>query len=264
MCPGLRHNGNTCTTSEGELNGRTYDSSEHGLSREAPNGDFSIRVHQEYIEQFDLLNRSTNTTFRGEEPLSEAWGVYGDHSAFYVVEGAVENPFGGRLLLSYWVIANGSEVSGASNLAYDFSIEILDLSFSRVNGGGYSGPSSFAWRDLPLNSDASFYMPGHGNDNVNADPHPTLGYVDGDLYGRNHEEFAGVFERYGMVGAFGSSMAVPEPAVGGGGGTPSGGSPGGTPGGGAVLPPIVIPPPVPQIPFPVLPTPVVHPVGGAQ
>ena len=234
VCPGLRHNGNTCSTDEVEVNGQTYSEKTQVVGVGAPPGDFSIRVQQDILQQkFSTLSSSSLpgvTAFRGDyrdvNGFGEVWGGHGNYSAFYVVHlpgftGIMDSwgvAFGnlspgrpvGQEGAARWsgamvarVVRNGAAVSGASNLVYDFSDQRMDLTFSRIMGNGYSGPESFGWSGLPLNSDASFYMPGYGNDNANADPHPTLGYVDGDLYGPNAEEFAGVFERYGMVGAFG-------------------------------------------------------------
>ena len=98
---------------------------------------------------------------------------------------------------------DGIEVMGNSLLQYDFSGDTLDLALSEINGESYTGPESFTWSDLPQNDDGSFYIRGHGNDRAGTSLHPELGYVDGDFYGPAAEEFAGVFERDGVVGAFG-------------------------------------------------------------
>ena len=99
--------------------------------------------------------------------------------------------------------AEAIPVMGDALLEYDFSNDILDLTLDDIGGSQYSGPSSLVWSDLEQNADGSFYIKGHGNDRPGTDLHPTLGYVDGDFYGPNAEEFAGVFEREGVVGSFG-------------------------------------------------------------
>ena len=107
---------------------------------------------------------------------------------------------------------DGIEVAGDSLLQYDFSDDTLDLTLSEIGaslrsavrrGESYAGPESFTWSDLVQNDDGSFYIRGHGNDRAGTSLHPELGYVDGDFYGPAAEEFAGVFERDGVVGAFG-------------------------------------------------------------
>lgn len=239
VCPGLSHNGNTCTTNEVEASGQVYRHRVGVIGSDAPPGDWSIRAYHEALRAgFPSLfdnPPSPGAVFSVDRidgrNGGNVWGMRGDYAMYFVQDvlypglfrdyssfafgslssGRPEGPATWSGAMVGKVIANGGEVSGASDLVYDFSGQSLDLTFSRVAGSDYSGPATFGWEDLPLNSDASFYMPGHGNDNANADPHPTLGYVDGDLYGPNHEEFAGVFERYGMVGAFGSSPSVPEP-----------------------------------------------------
>ena len=53
-----------------------------------------------------------------------------------------------------------------------------------------------------MNNDGSFYSPGNSNDLAADQPHPTLGFIDGDFYGQNTEESAGVFERDFVLGAW--------------------------------------------------------------
>ena len=110
--------------------------------------------------------------------------------------------------------ALGTEVEGRSLLEYDFSNDTLDLTLDQIaaspydeSGFTYEGPSNFVWQGLPANADGSFYIPGYGNDKPGTPLHPTLGYVDGDFYGPDAAEFGGVFERDGVVGAFGGARA---------------------------------------------------------
>lgn len=109
--------------------------------------------------------------------------------------------------------AEATPLSGNSLLEYDFSDDTLDLTLDQIAatdpGASYTGPSSFVWEALQANADGSFYIPGYGNDKPGTTLHPTLGYVDGDFYGPNAAEFGGVFEREGVVGAFGGKR-VPE------------------------------------------------------
>ena len=105
--------------------------------------------------------------------------------------------------------SNGIELAGDAELQYDFAVNEVDLTLfgigvsSVLSPHTYNGPSSMEWSGLRVNSDGSFYIPGYGNDRAGTDLHPTLGYVDGDFYGPNAQEMAGVFERAGVVGAFG-------------------------------------------------------------
>ena len=105
--------------------------------------------------------------------------------------------------------ADGLELEGDSRLEYDFGANTVDLTLSSIgatdrNGGqNYSGPNTFRWEDLRVNNDGSFYIRNYGNDRAGTELHPELGYVDGDFYGLKAEEFAGVFEAHGVVGAYG-------------------------------------------------------------
>ena len=107
-------------------------------------------------------------------------------------------------------MSSGTRLFGDSAIVYDFADNNVDVELSgispndvdQLSSGSYSGPSSFSWTDLRVNNDASFYIPGHGNDKAGTVLHPTLGYIDGDFYGPNAEETAGVFERQGVSGAW--------------------------------------------------------------
>ena len=100
--------------------------------------------------------------------------------------------------------ANAERITGRALLEYDFSNDNLDLTLDQLeNQSTGATPPPLIWSDLQQNDDGSFYIQGYGNDRAGTDLHPTLGYVDGDFYGPNAEEFAGVFERSGIVGSFG-------------------------------------------------------------
>ena len=120
----------------------------------------------------------------------------------------------------------GIPLTGGAQLNYDFSNNTLYLLVDMTTDtdqqaalpfGGISNYvlEFFEWSDLQVNADGSFHIPGYDNDKPNTGLHPTLGYVDGDFYGPNAEEFAGVFERqYGndgdsIVGAFGGPRLAP-------------------------------------------------------
>ena len=109
----------------------------------------------------------------------------------------VDTRFGGLL--------QGNATLVYSPAANTINVEISDV--RQVSGRSetyrvYSGSTGFVWRNLPVNSDGSFYMRGHSNDRPSESPHPTLGFVDGDFYGPNAAETAGVFERDSVAGAW--------------------------------------------------------------
>lgn len=107
-------------------------------------------------------------------------------------------------------LATGVLVDGASQLDYNFESSRLDLALNVLTtknpADTYTGPDSFVWTGLRTNTDGSFYIPGYDNKSeYGSGLHQTLGYVDGDFYGPDAEEFAGVFERDGVMGAFGGN-----------------------------------------------------------
>lgn len=166
------------------------------------------------------------------DPQYQITGGYGEHSAFFTYNsvqpgfsvinsaGAFGDLYRGRPdaigpgratwrgAMTGRVRSNGTPLSGDSLLEYDFSGSTLDLALDHIlvsdPDTSYAGSSRFVWEDLRVNADGSFYIPGYENDKENTPLHPTLGYVDGDFYGPNGVEAAGVFERDGVVGAFGA------------------------------------------------------------
>ena len=114
----------------------------------------------------------------------------------------------------------GRPLQGLAQLTFSFRDNTVDVEISDIGYAGittfatfnregeddahasYTGPKMFRWEDLTVRSDASFYNSGSGNHRRDTDPHPTLGYIDGDFYGPNAEESAGVFERDSITGAW--------------------------------------------------------------
>ena len=103
----------------------------------------------------------------------------------------------------------GFLLRGKARLVYSAGANTIDVEISEVRQlegsrgyRSYSGSDEFVWRNLPVNSDGSFYLQGHSNDRASESPHPTLGFVDGDFYGPNAAETAGVFERNFVAGAW--------------------------------------------------------------
>ena len=100
---------------------------------------------------------------------------------------------------------------GDAEIEFSFGANTVDVRISKIRKttvpgfdsyADYNGPEAFEWAGLRVNSDASFYIPGFGNDQADTDLHPVLGYIDGDFYGANAEEVAGVFERAWVSGAW--------------------------------------------------------------
>ena len=83
---------------------------------------------------------------------------------------------------------------GEIALTYHFESSTVDVEISNIDSIDYDG-GNISWQGLNVNSDASFYMENHGNHESGMELHPTLGYIDGDFYGPNAEESAGVFQR---------------------------------------------------------------------
>lgn len=106
--------------------------------------------------------------------------------------------------------AGGARVSGRSVLLYDFSDDTVDITLGvhADDPSDYDGPMGFSWEDLGVNDDGSFHISGYGTAGT---LHPQFGYVNGDFYGPKGQEIAGVFERSGVVGAFGGVRSLTDP-----------------------------------------------------
>ena len=231
VCPGVRPRGNECTIPTAEVDGVEYTYSSPA--------DVSIGLHVQSLNNMRVLYPGPINgvkTFLGLSNVIDAfgdhfeyYGGWGEYSAFYTAtydsvsayrsysvafgelyEGRPTAEQGSATWQGAMVgtnIADSVQVNGASLLEYDFSNDTLDLMLSSISasrsGTTYNGPTQFEWTGLQQNNDGSFYIRGHGNDRQGTDPHPEFGYVDGDFYGPGAEEFAGVFERGGVTGAFG-------------------------------------------------------------
>ena len=112
---------------------------------------------------------------------------------------------------------SGSLLAGESALTYSFAANTVDVEISDIRAiddvAAYTGGKSFAWSGLSVNSDGSFYIPGYNNErsvsDLNSALHPTLGYIDGDFYGPNAEEAAGIFTRDNVNGAWVANCVGP-------------------------------------------------------
>ena len=109
-------------------------------------------------------------------------------------------------------LPTAASMTGIAELTVHFADNTVDVEMSGVREhelpgftkkeGSYDGPATFGWENLEILSDASFFNEGSGNHRPDTDPDPIRGYIDGDFYGPNGEESAGVFERYMISGAW--------------------------------------------------------------
>ena len=237
VCPGIPPRGNQCSTEEIVIDGVLYQNKGRtGTGTFLEGTDLSIDKHVAYLgpwlEEVKIYNGIA--MFRGDARVgareilggrqlysvflfsSLPAGFLPRHQTYSIAFGELyeggKPPAGSAAWHGVMIgrttrdVGRQVEVAGKSMLEYDFSDHSIDLTLSEIaalRGGSYTGSTMFEWKDLPYNDDGSFYMVGHGNHNKGNDPHPTLGYVDGDFYGPNAEEFAGVFERDRVIGAFG-------------------------------------------------------------
>ena len=239
VCPGVPPHGNECKVYSTEIDGSTYQYSspfdfsigEQVRFLTAHDGFTNLSSEHGFQKVYGLK-------FISGSGLFETFGAWGKYSAFYsssvlmapdihaeiigirttsaafgsLYEGKPNAGQGGATwkgIMFGHTREEGVDLVGKSILEYDFSDDTLDLELSDIAPGipsyRYGGSDKFIWRNLKQNSDGSFFIRGHGNDRRGTPLHPSLGYVDGDFYGPNAEEFAGVFERQGVVGAFGGS-----------------------------------------------------------
>ena len=238
VCPGTSTRGNECiartTTIDGGTTYSLTESEDMSIAHQAS-------LLETLIDRPSLYGGSNNgiqqfsATVRPEDLSFEVLGGWGEHFGMYSMR---SNPrfdlqagirthaaSFGMLYSGYPTAAQGSatwtgpmvghtrrggiELAGSAELQYEFATNEVNVTLSDIgvstilSPATYSGPNTMEWVDLRVNADGSFYIPGYGNDRAGTNLHPTLGYIDGDFYGGNAEEMAGVFERSGVVGAFG-------------------------------------------------------------
>ena len=115
----------------------------------------------------------------------------------------------------------GGLIFGTSQLVYHFSRDegevdlMLAVERDSADQGGlyrYAGPTTFGWARVDQNGDGSFFINGNHKEGL----HPDLenGMLDGDFYGLNAEEVAGIFERFlegnHIRGEFGGSRVADQ------------------------------------------------------
>lgn len=237
VCPGVPPRGNECSAPTFRIDGSRYNA----IVPEDFSIEVQESLLESLIDRPSLFGGSINgvqmvsATLRPQDLAFEALGAWGEHFGMYSMRSNPRLDFHqgirthaasfGSLYSGYPTAAQGSatwygpmvghtrrdgiELAGDAELQYDFGANEVDLTLFGIDVSSilspytYSGPRTMQWRDLRVNRDGSFYIPGYGNDRAGTNLHPTLGYVDGDFYGPNAEEMAGVFERSGVVGAFG-------------------------------------------------------------
>ena len=236
VCPGVPPRGNECTSPTFKIDGTRYNA----IEAEDWSIDVQAKLLETMINRPSLFGGSNNGiqlysgTIRPIDLSFEVLGGWGKYFGMLSMRSNRQFDFQevrtnaasfGMLYSGYPTAAQGSatwygpmvghtrrdgiELAGDAELQYDFSANEVDLTLlgidvsSLLSPHTYNGPNTMQWTDLRVNADGSFYIPGYGNDRAGTDLHPTLGYVDGDFYGSNAQEMAGVFERAGVVGAFG-------------------------------------------------------------
>ena len=110
----------------------------------------------------------------------------------------------------------GGLLSGKSELEYNFAdndlalVLTIEADSGQVLGSSYTGTRVFGWEGVKQNGDGSFFINGNHVGGIN----PSLGdgMLDGDFYGPNAEEVAGIFERFldnnHLTGAFGGKRVI--------------------------------------------------------
>ena len=105
-----------------------------------------------------------------------------------------ESPSGvalvGEAAIIYTLSDNDVDVRLSNIAQRDDGNEDLDANFVR-----YTGPNRLTWTALPVSATGGFATIQNNSVNTFHD-HTTLGYIEGDFFGPNAEETAGVFERW--------------------------------------------------------------------
>ena len=88
-------------------------------------------------------------------------------------------------------------LGGDATVVYDFAERDVDVALSigssdSLDGSRYPGPDLFR-EDIPQHHDGSFLLQGNHKENTPLELEES-GYIDGDFYGPNAEEAAGIFD----------------------------------------------------------------------
>lgn len=193
----------------------------------AGDGDYSLAYkHSEWLLPASDTGQTISTNIFGstEGTYNRARG-FGSHSGFYTIgffrgNGAVyvggwsaafgrssgNEPQGSASWAGSMVgfeTRGGIKLNGRSTVTYSLADNTVDVRLYGISGPGYRGNSEFNWQNMPVNSDGSFFHPGD-NKSVYTNTRNVAGntYIDGNFYGPNAEESAGVFERNFVSGAW--------------------------------------------------------------
>lgn len=101
---------------------------------------------------------------------------------------------------------SGPALAGEVALTYDVADNMVDVDISNVrsyDNVSYTGPSSFSWSDLQVQSDGEFHQAGSQNNHISGSFYGSAT----DEYGQRDAEYAvgetaGVFEHNSVVGAW--------------------------------------------------------------
>ena len=77
----------------------------------------------------------------------------------------------------------GIRLDGRSTMTFSLADNTVEVRLSDIRGPGYRGDSEYYWLDVPVHDDGSFFDRGRGDM-----------YLDGNFYGPDAEESAGIFE----------------------------------------------------------------------
>ena len=178
-------------------------------------GDYSLAYrHAQWITaprdigSVNYSNKLTGVEFEGTYDRSRNLGQY---SGFYTIKfrsrssaylsgwsasfGYSENrPRGSARWtgnMAGFETRGGIKLNGKSTVNYSLSNNTVDVRLYDISGSGYRGFSEFNWEDVRVGNDGSFSFYGTGNSSM-----------DGNFYGPNAEETAGVFERNFVSGGW--------------------------------------------------------------
>ena len=82
-------------------------------------------------------------------------------------------------------------LEGRSTVTYSFDDNTVEVRVFGIRGSGYRGDTEYYWRDVPVGEDGSFLDRGQGGM-----------YMNGNFYGPNAEETAGIFEIESISGGW--------------------------------------------------------------
>ncbi len=145
----------------------------------------------------DRLLRGNGSGFRGRRLADSVFGLVDgagavSFGAWFRTDPAA--PGGGVWTGSVGGLegAAGRRVEGVVEIRIgDFARPEVDVSFTGMRGADGAARADMRWEDIPV-ARGAFEASG------------ATGSIEGRFYGRNHGEVGGVFERNGIVGAFGA------------------------------------------------------------